>query len=94
MTLEFSKRITVLSWAVALILTALAALLPLWQVSIDGICTALPYSWGEVTACSGFYLWKAKNENRHKYAMKYVDKIARQHDLETAVRIAEIVLKD
>ena len=92
--MEFSKKITVLSWAAALTLTTLAVLLPVWQISIDGVNAALPYSWGEVTACTGFYLWKAKNENRHKYAMKYVDKTARQYDTETALRIAEIVLKD
>ena len=92
--MEYSKGLTTLSWAVAMSLTALAVVLPAFGVSIEGIHTALPYSWGEVTAVQGFYLWKAKNENRHKYAMKYVDKIARVHGIETALRIAEIVLKD
>lgn len=92
--MEFSKKITVLSWAVALILTALAVLLPIWQVSIEGIVAALPLCWAEVAAANGFYFWKSKNENRSKYAMRYVDKIARLYDIDTAVRIAEIVLKD
>lgn len=92
--MEFSKKITVLSWAVALILTALAVLLPLRQQSVDGIISVLPYSWGEVTACSGFYLWKAKNENRSKYAMRYVDKFADRYGIDAAARIAEVVLKD
>lgn len=92
--MAFSKKLTIVSWAVALILTLLAVVLPLFGVSIDGIQTALPYSWGEVTTVQAFYLWKAKNENRHKYAMRYVDKIAERYDIETALRVAEIVLKD
>ena len=48
----------------------------------------------EATASSGFYLWKAKNENRAKYAQKYMDKWAEKYGPEAAARIAEIVLKD
>jgi len=48
----------------------------------------------EATAYSGFYLWKAKNENRAKYAQKYMDKWAEKYGPEAAARIAEIVLKD
>ena len=64
--MEFSKKLAVLSWAVALVLTTLSVVLPIMGYSIEGICTALPYSWGEVTVIQGFYLWKAKNENRSK----------------------------
>ena len=48
----------------------------------------------ETTASSGFYLWNAKNENRAKYAQKYMDKWAEKYGPEAAARIAEIVLKD
>ena len=92
--MEFSKKLTVVSWAVAILLTILAVILPVWSVSVEGLLVALPLSWGEVTVVNGFYLWKAKNENRSKYAMKYLDKIARKYDADTAIRIAEIVLKD
>lgn len=92
--MEFSKKLTALSWAVAGVLTALAVVLPALGVSIEGIHAALPYSWGEVTVVQGFYLWKAKNENRHKYAMLYVDTVAERHGIDAALRIAEAVLKD
>lgn len=92
--MEFSKKITVLSWGVALLLTFLAVIFPLCSLSIEGIYIALPLSWAEVTAVNSFYLWKAKNENRSKYAMRYIDKIAKNHDIETAIRMSEIVLKD
>lgn len=55
---------------------------------------ALPYAWGEVAAVNAMYLWKAKNENRSKYAQMYVDKIAEQYGIDAAIRIAEVVLKD
>lgn len=90
--MEFSKRITVLSWAVALILTFLAVIMPAKGLDAEGVLTALPYAWGEATAVQGAYLWKAKNENRHKYAMKYVDSIAEKYGIEYAIQIAEVVL--
>ena len=86
--MEFSKRLPVLSWSVALIVTALAC------AGNEGALVAIPYSFAEVTAVQAFYLWKAKNENRHKYAMQYVDQIARKHGMDAALRVAEIVLKD
>lgn len=92
--MEFSKKILLRSWRVALTLTALAVVFPMVGLSIEGICVALPLSWGEVALVHGFYLWKAKNENRHKYAMKYVDKYAQKYDVETALRLAEIVLRE
>lgn len=92
--MAFSKRILIASWVVALFLTLLSVVLPIYCVSVEGLLVALPLSWGELTAANGFYLWKAKNENRHKYAMRYVDKIASDHDIETALRVAEIVLRD
>lgn len=90
--MEFSKRITILSWAVALTITSLAIVLPACGLDGTGAAEALPYTWGEVTAVQTAYLWKAKNENRHKYAMKYVDSIAGKYDIESAIRIAEVVL--
>lgn len=92
--MEFSKKIVRLSWGVNLVILLLIVILPMFQVPVDGLVSALPYTWGEVTAIQGCYLWKAKNENRHKYAMKYMDKLAVKFDPDVAIRIAEIVLKD
>ncbi len=92
--MEFSKKLAVLSWAVALVLTTLSVVLPILGYSIEGIHTALPYSWGEVTVVQGFYFWKARSENRSKYAQLYVDTVGDKHGFESAMRIAEFVLKD
>lgn len=40
------------------------------------------------------YAWKEKAANRSKYAMEFVEKIAEKYSIDTAVQIAEIVLRD
>ena len=92
--MEFSKKIVRLSWGVNLAILILITVLPIFQVPVDGLVSALPYSWGELALVEGFYLWKAKCENRNKYAMKYMDKVSEKYDPDVAIRIAEIVLKD
>lgn len=42
----------------------------------------------------GFYLWKSKNENRAKYAQKFIRLVADKYGVDAAIRIAEVVLKD
>lgn len=96
--MEFSKKMLVLHSFVTVSLitatvviniatehdvTALAALAALAGTSfvVDG-------TWG------GFYLWKSKNENRAKYAQKFVRLFAKEYGVENAIRLAEIVLKD
>ena len=53
----------------------------------------------DVTALAGlagacFYFWKAKNENRAKYAQRFLKQFADKYGADVAVRVAEIVLKD
>ena len=48
----------------------------------------------ECGAATGFYFWKAKNENRSKYAMKFVRELADRYGLDGAARILEIVLRE
>ena len=45
-------------------------------------------------AWGGFYLWKSKNENRAKYAQKFIRLVADKYGVDAAVRISEVVLKD
>lgn len=91
---ETTKILLVLSWAVTLIFSALAALFPVFGISADGVETIAPLAWAEVTALNGFYVWKAKNENRAKYAQRFIAEIAEKYGIESAALIAETVLKD
>ena len=49
---------------------------------------------GFATAIGMFYLWKAKNENRSKYAIKYIQSLPETYTAEEKARFLEIVLKD
>lgn len=85
--MEFSKKWMLGSAAISLLLIIACTLgADLQEITLAVIA--------ETTACTGFYLWKAKNENRAKYAQKYMDKWAEKYGPEAAARIAEIVLKD
>ena len=94
MKTKTTKILLVLSWAVTLIFSALAALFPVFGISAEGVETIAPLAWAEVTALNGFYVWKAKNENRAKYAQRFIAEIAEKYSIESAALIAETVLKD
>ncbi len=92
--IETTKILLVISWATAITLTALTVLFPFWELPTDGLQIVTPLAWAEVTALNGFYLWKAKNENRAKYAQQFVEKMADKYGMDAAALFAEIVLKD
>lgn len=92
--MEFSKKMLLCSWAVTLILTALTVWLSLRTMPTDAMIIITPLAWTETATATAFYYWKAKNENRAKYAQKFLIDLSEDWGPETALRIAEIVLKD
>lgn len=92
--MEFSKKLLLCSAAVTLILTALTIWMSQAAMPLDAMLVITPLAWTETGAATGFYFWKAKNENRAKYAQQFLRDITKDWDAETAIRIAEIVLKD
>ena len=60
--------------------------LPLVEISLAMI--------GLVSAGYAFYEWKSKNENRAKYAQKFVLEFADKYGIDAAIHVAEVVLKD
>lgn len=92
--MEFSKKLLISSAAVTLILTALTIWMSQNAMPLDAMLVITPLTWTETGAATGFYFWKAKNENRAKYAQQFLREITEGWDAETAIRIAEIVLKD
>ena len=92
--MEFSKK---------LLLSMLAATMICGVVIIYGSLhnhdmTALQLFASDLSKADGvvgaIYLWKAKNENRAKYAQKFVKQFANTYGIDAAIRIAEVVLKD
>lgn len=92
--MECSKKLLIFSWTVTLILTALTIWMSQNAMPLDAMMVVTPLSWAASDVVTGFYLWKAKNENRAKYAQRFLHDIAKEWGPETALRMAEIVLKD
>ena len=92
--MEFSKKLLYFSWAVTLVLTALTIWMSMKAIPVDAMLIITPLAWTETGVSTGYYYWKSKNENRAKYAQRFLKEIATEWGPETAVRVAEIVLKD
>lgn len=92
--MEFSKKLLLWSWAVTVVLTIIGIKFPLDRLPADLMIVILPLSWAETAAATGFYYWKAKTENRAKYAQRFVLDFADKYGVDAAIRIAEVVLKD
>ena len=86
--MEFSKKMLVLPSLVTVSLIVATVVINIVTEHDVTALAALAGTWG------GFYLWKSKNENRAKYAQKFVRLFAKQYGVENAIRLAEIVLKD
>ena len=92
--MEFSKKLLYFSWGITLVFTVLSIWLSLLSLPVEVLETVIPLAWAETATSTGFYYWKDKNENRAKYAQKFLKEFAEKWDTETAIRLAEIVLKD
>lgn len=96
--MEFSKKLLIFSWSVTFVITTLHILFAITHSYNEALMMAFniitPLSWAESGTATGYYYWKAKNENRAKYAQRFLKDIANEWGAETAVRLAEIVLKD
>lgn len=92
--MEFSKKLLFTSSVVTLVLTVMCIWFSVAGLSLEGLSIVTPLAWVETGTATGYYYWKAKNENRAKYAQTFVRDFAKDCDTETALRMAEIVLKD
>ena len=92
--MEFSKKMLVLHIVISVTLCAVTVTGTIvgWDVTAIAVLTGTSLvtdgTWG------GFYLWKSKNENRAKYAQRFLNRFADKYGADIALRAAEIVLKD
>ena len=91
---SFSKWLIAVQIAVTIGLSCMTFLLALLGRDASSMSVVAAASFVGDCFASAFYFWKAKNENRSKYAMKYVDKIGREYGIDAACQIAAVVLKD
>lgn len=92
--MEFSKKMLILHICITLLLCAVTVIGALRGVDVTAVGTLAGASFITDGTWGGFYLWKSKNENRYKYAQKFVRLVADKYGIDAAVRIAEVVLKD
>ena len=93
-SLEFSKRMLFLYVGISIILIAITIIGTLMGKDVTAIAALAGTSLIVDGTWGGFYLWKSKNENRAKYAQKFVMMFAEKYGIDAAIRIAEVVLKD
>lgn len=94
LNLEFSKKMLILFsvLSIILVIVCIVGTIVGWDITalaiLAGTSLVADGTWG------GFYLWKSKNENRAKYAQKFLNLFAEKYGVDAAIRIAEVVLKD
>ena len=94
MKIETSKLLLAADFTAALLLSG-AVVAGAWlghdsyQISTVAAC------WdAQLTAAVSFYYWKAKNENRSKYAMDLVRQFADAYGIDSAIALANTILRD
>ena len=88
--MEWSKKILIFSYLMLGVFIIIF-------LAVEDKTAAATVLCGWIVECGGataFYFWKAKNENRSKYALKFVRELAVKYGLDATARIIESVLKD
>lgn len=92
--MEFSKKMLILHIFLSVCLCLTTIIGSLVGVDVTAVGALAGTSFITDGAWGGFYYWKSKNENRWKYAQKFVKLLADEHGIDSAIRMAEVVLKD
>ena len=92
--MEFSKKMLVLHITISVLLCIATVVGTMMCRDVTALGVLAGASLMTDGAWGGFYYWKSKNENRAKYAQKFLIRFADKYGAEIAVRLAEIVLKD
>lgn len=63
---EFSKKILIVSYIIAIMVTAFCCYLALTYRDTSAVSNIALACWAEVSVGNGFYYWKARSENKIK----------------------------
>jgi len=92
---NFSKLLLLCLVALSVVLCAVCVMMKVvFHDDVTDLTTIAAASFAIDGTWGGFYFWKAKNENRAKYAQEFVREFAEEHGIDAAIRLAEVVLKD
>lgn len=90
-----SKRLLWTSYATAGVLTIILVTATLISDhDLTALATITGLSWGEVTAVTAFYLWKAKAENKIKITKQMVEELADKYGLEAVSGLLSTIFTD
>ena len=91
---EFSKFALAVQYLVSFVLILATVIGTL----TDHDVTALAALAGASILITGYdmkyYYWKARNENRAKYAQSFIKAFAEQYGIDAAIQVADTVLKE
>lgn len=92
--MEFSKKALILQYLLSIVLIAVTLYGTLTDHDVTAIAALAGGSILTDGSTTAFYFWKARNENRAKYAQRFVQKFAKEYGIDAAIRLSETVLKD
>lgn len=93
-TATTTKLIIFIDFAIAIILTAVVAVGSFTGFDMTPVTVVAGLWDAQLGVVISAYLWKAKNENRSKYAMKLVKDLAETYGIENVISLAEVILKE
>lgn len=92
--MEFSKKTLILQYIISFVLIAVAIIGTFTGYDVTAIAVLAGGSILADGSTAAFYFWKARNENRAKYAQTFVREFAEKYGFEAALRLAETVLRE
>lgn len=92
--MEFSKILV----AVAIIINLIIIIFTVSICRETNDTSALGYlaigDGGALATAVGFYFWKSKNENRYKHCQRIMNEWAEKYGVDTAIQLADTILRD
>ena len=92
--MEFSKKLLTLQFIVSCILIVVTILGAFTGADVTAIAMLAGGSILADGSSTAFYFWKARTENRAKYAQKFVQEFASVYGFEAAISLADTVFRD
>lgn len=93
--MDFSKVMLLIQTGMSVLLVFVCVWIKIkLQMDVSDLLSIATASFAMDGAWGGFYLWKAKNENRAKYAQQFVLDFADKYGPDIAIQLAQVVLRD
>ena len=92
--MEFSKKMLIAHIFISVCLCIATIIGTCQGVDVTAVGALAGASFITDGAWGGFYYWKAKNENRAKYAQRFLNEFADKYGADVALRAAEVVLRE